>query len=85
MNLGIIKVPERIARFSACIAVFYLQVCTEVGQKQTALQYWVHLHPGQRERSVSLLQLWGEGSHALGHRKLILLSTTRVMKTQNRT
>lgn len=32
-NLGIIKVPERIARSSACIAVLYLQVCTEVGHK----------------------------------------------------
>lgn len=32
-NLGIIKVPERIARLSACIAVGYLQVCTEVGHK----------------------------------------------------
>lgn len=31
--LGIIKVPERIARLSACIAVLYLQVCTEVGHK----------------------------------------------------
>lgn len=51
---GIIKVPERIARFSACIAVcIYKFVCTVVGQKQTALQYWVYLHPGQRERSMS--------------------------------
>lgn len=51
---GIIKVPERIARFSACIAVcIYRFVCTVVGQKQTALQYWVYLHPGQRERSMS--------------------------------
>lgn len=32
-NSGIIKVPERIARSSACIAVLYLQVCTEVGHK----------------------------------------------------
>lgn len=53
-NLGIIKVPERIARFSACIAVrIYRFVCTGMGQKQTALQYWVYLHPGQRERSMS--------------------------------
>lgn len=41
-NLGIIKVPERIARCSACIAIsIYRFVCTGMGQKQTALQYWV--------------------------------------------
>ena len=41
-NLGIIKVPERIARFSACIAVsIYRFVCTGIDRKQTALQYWL--------------------------------------------
>lgn len=42
MNLGNIKVPERIARFSACIGfsiyrILFFFLCT--GQKQTALQY----------------------------------------------
>lgn len=48
-KFGIIKVPERSARVSACIAVWYLHVLMYrtgqdgVGQKQTALQYWVYL------------------------------------------
>lgn len=46
-KFGIIKVPERSARVSACIAVCYLHVpCTGqdgLGHEQTAPQYWVYL------------------------------------------
>lgn len=70
-TLGIIKVPERIARSSACIAVCIYRFCTEVGQKQTALQYWVYLHPGQRE-GVNVITtdvcLWGGGVKDHMHR-----------------
>lgn len=61
-NLGIIKVPERIARCSACIAVcIYKFVSTGTGQKQTALQYWVYLQPGQREVNVITTDVRAKG------------------------
>lgn len=73
---GVIKVPERIARCSACIAVcIYRFVQRGVGGVggegsggQTALQYWGYLHPGQREARCQNLQMciflffcWGGG------------------------
>lgn len=78
-NLGIIKVPERIARWSACIAVWYLQVCTEVGPKTYCSTVRALFTPGS-QGSVSYR---GQGSHARrAWARLPQRSTARMRKEE---
>lgn len=90
---GIIKVPERIARSSACIAVLYLQVCTEVGHKTYCSTVRGLIYTQVTGRAQCHNYRCGGGvvkGHmhrgvGRGHRKPARLSTTRMKRTRNRT